>query len=150
MALVATLAASTAAASSLEPLNFSPPEPENLGKFIRDRGAAIQLGKALFWDEQVGSDGDIACATCHHQAGADSRIVNRVNPREDGFQTVLGLGEKLTLAHFPVHSNDVVGSGGVIAAELVDVILGKSEDACDDLPPLHGFRQVTERDAQPS
>ncbi|MGH8651395.1 MAG: hypothetical protein ACREYE_04050 [Gammaproteobacteria bacterium] len=33
------------------------PLPENLEDFIRDRKAAVQLGKALFWDMQVGSDG---------------------------------------------------------------------------------------------
>lgn len=38
------------------------------------RAAAIKLGKALFWDEQLGSGngGQYACASCHYQAGADS------------------------------------------------------------------------------
>ena len=33
------------------------PEPTDLGVYVRDRAAAIVLGKALFWDMQVGSDG---------------------------------------------------------------------------------------------
>src|SRR5436309_9296140 len=33
------------------------PEPANLADFVQDKGAAIALGKALFWDTQVGSDG---------------------------------------------------------------------------------------------
>lgn len=33
---------------------------------------ATQLGKALFWDTAVGSDG-MACASCHFHAGADRR-----------------------------------------------------------------------------
>lgn len=37
------------------------------------------LGKALFWDEQAGSDGN-ACASCHFHAGADSRLVDQINP----------------------------------------------------------------------
>ncbi|MBI4188370.1 MAG: cytochrome C peroxidase [Chloroflexi bacterium] len=37
------------------------------------------LGKALFWDTQVGSDG-LACASCHYQAGADTRTKNQLNP----------------------------------------------------------------------
>jgi cytochrome c peroxidase len=41
--------------------------------------AARQLGKALFWDTQVGSDGT-ACATCHFQSGADIRVKNQLNP----------------------------------------------------------------------
>ncbi len=50
--------------------------PSNLGDFVRDREAAIALGKALFWDMQAGSDGMTACATCHWHAGADARINN--------------------------------------------------------------------------
>ena len=32
------------------------------------RAAAIKLGKALFWDEQLGSGngGQYACASCHY------------------------------------------------------------------------------------
>ncbi len=38
----------------------------------------IVLGKALFWDVQVGSDGRTACATCHFHAGADHRVTNQI------------------------------------------------------------------------
>ena len=40
----------------------------------------VALGKAFFWDMQVGSDGVQACASCHFHAGADNRIVNQKNP----------------------------------------------------------------------
>ncbi len=40
---------------------------------------AVVLGKALFWDEQVGSDG-VACASCHFHAGADTRLRNQISP----------------------------------------------------------------------
>lgn len=139
-----------AQANLIQPLNFSPPEPENLDAFVRDREAAIRLGKVFFWEQQVGSDADVACATCHHQAGADARTTNRVHPREDGFQVTSGHGEDLTLSDFPFFSDDVVGSGGVIARALNDIIMGSPQDDCTDLAPLHGFRQVTDRDAQPS
>src|SRR5262245_22272524 len=43
------------------------PEPPNFGDFVRNKAAAIALGKALFWDTQVGSDGRVACASCHFQ-----------------------------------------------------------------------------------
>ncbi|WP_394754851.1 cytochrome-c peroxidase [Crenothrix sp.] len=46
---------------------------------IKDKAKAIALGKMLFWDSQVGSDG-LACASCHFQAGADNRIKNQINP----------------------------------------------------------------------
>src|SRR5215212_8450103 len=56
------------------------PLPPNLDDFISDRQAAIALGKALFWDMQVGSDGVQACASCHFRAGADPRSKNQVSP----------------------------------------------------------------------
>jgi len=46
---------------------------------VRDQQAAIALGKALFWDMNVGSDG-MACASCHFHAGADNRVKNQLNP----------------------------------------------------------------------
>jgi cytochrome c peroxidase len=65
------------------------PEPPNLNQFLKTtskgaispqaRAAAIALGKALFWDQAVGSDGQ-ACASCHFNAGADSRTRNQVDP----------------------------------------------------------------------
>src|SRR3954453_18035323 len=67
------------------PLKTVPvPEPSTLMNFVKDRKAAINLGKALFWDMQVGSDGMQACATCHFHAGADHRIKNNVNPGQAG------------------------------------------------------------------
>ena len=107
-------------ANVIQPLTFLPPDPDNLDVFVRDREAAVRLGKALFWDEQVGSDGRVACATCHHQAGADSRITNRVAPREDGVQVSSGHGATLTVSDVPYFSNDVVGSGGVAVATDAD------------------------------
>ena len=47
---------------------------------VRDQAALVRLGKALFWDMQVGSDGVQACATCHFNAGADTRSKNQVSP----------------------------------------------------------------------
>ena len=56
------------------------PAPANLSEFVRDANAARVLGKALFWDMQVGSDGVQACATCHFRAGADPRSRNQLSP----------------------------------------------------------------------
>jgi len=56
------------------------PTPSNLPDFVRDFQMARALGKALFWDMQVGSDGIQACATCHFRAGADPRSKNQVSP----------------------------------------------------------------------
>ncbi len=46
---------------------------------IKNKAAVIALGKMLFWDSQVGSDG-LACASCHFQAGADNRVKNQIDP----------------------------------------------------------------------
>ncbi len=56
------------------------PLPGNLDIYVKNREAALQLGKALFWDMQTGSDGVQACATCHFHAGADHRSSNQLNP----------------------------------------------------------------------
>ncbi len=121
------------------PLGTVPvPEPSNLSAFVKDRAAAIALGKALFWDMQVGSDGVQACASCHFHAGADNRFKNQVNPGllrvgSDGepdpdFYTDRGHNRVLTPADFPLRkladpddrrsqvlrdSNDVVSSQAI-------------------------------------
>jgi len=106
----------------LGPLNsVRVPRPSHVEKYIRNRAAAIALGKALFWDMQVGSDGITACASCHFSAGADSRAVNQVSPglkrvlpmQGDPFPTfsdhadesfqVGGPNYHLTASDFPLH-----------------------------------------------
>ena len=56
------------------------PEPQALMSYVKSRPAAILLGKALFWDMNVGSDGLTACGSCHFQAGADNRVKNQLSP----------------------------------------------------------------------
>jgi len=57
---------------------YKVPLPDNLADFVKDRKAALALGKAFFSDMQVGSDGVQSCATCHFQAGGDVRARNQV------------------------------------------------------------------------
>jgi cytochrome c peroxidase len=53
----------------------------NENDFIRNRTVATALGKALFWDMQVGSDGVQSCGTCHFNGtGTDTRTRNQINP----------------------------------------------------------------------
>ena len=56
------------------------PLPDNLDEVLTSVDRATVLGKALFWDMSVGSDGIQACATCHFHAGADNRVKNQLNP----------------------------------------------------------------------
>jgi hypothetical protein len=112
------------------------PTPSNLGDFVRDPAMARALGKALFWDMQVGSDGVQACASCHFRAGADPRSKNQVSPglkRMPGadltYSTGTGPNRQLETSDFPLtrlanpgirgaldpatDSNDVVSSQGI-------------------------------------
>ena len=73
-----------AMASGLDSLRNVPvPQVNNIGDFLNagpgPRSMAVVLGKSLFWDMQVGSDGQ-ACASCHFSAGADNRTKNQLNP----------------------------------------------------------------------
>jgi cytochrome c peroxidase len=114
------------------------PERPGIEGYIRDNQAAIRLGKALFWDMQMGSDGAQACASCHFHAGADSRAKSQINPGTKAGDTtfqVLPPNGTLTPASFPFHqraepvdrpdsavirdSNDAVGSMGILMSEFV-------------------------------
>jgi cytochrome c peroxidase len=58
--------------------------PSNENDYVRDRNVAAAMGKALFWDMQVGSDAVQACGSCHVHAGADNRTKNQMNPNDIG------------------------------------------------------------------
>src|SRR5262245_30620886 len=77
-------ARTAASASGLKSLaTVGTPKVSNLGDFLNAgaaaQRAAIQLGKAFFWDMQAGSDGQ-ACGSCHFHAGADNRTRNQLSP----------------------------------------------------------------------
>ncbi|MEY2699368.1 MAG: CorB [Pseudomonadota bacterium] len=44
---------------------------------IVNPASALILGKSLFWDTALGSDG-MACASCHFHAGSDRRTINQL------------------------------------------------------------------------
>ncbi|HZH12997.1 MAG TPA: cytochrome c peroxidase [Archangium sp.] len=83
------------AGPDLRPLS-SIPVPRMTGSDIIDPEAAIVLGKAFFWDIQVGSDGQTACASCHFHAGADNRRQHTIHPGPNGtFEVVSGVEQLL-------------------------------------------------------
>jgi cytochrome c peroxidase len=69
------------------------------------RGEAAALGKALFWDMQVGSDAVQSCGSCHAHAGADNRTKNQINPNHLGGDTSFDIpvNTDVTAANFPLH-----------------------------------------------
>jgi cytochrome c peroxidase len=144
------------------------PRPTNLRQYVADEGALIALGKALFWDVQVGSDGRTACATCHFHAGADHRLTNQL---ADPPNASAGVRPNQTLhpEDFPFHAftdpssnqsprlrnrREVVGSAGVVPRSFVDVLADSIVEASGDAPAPGPFtvggrtvRQVTGRNA---
>ena len=77
-AAAAEVEAPTRALGSLQ--GVQPPLPfGELDYAIADMGWLRVLGKALFWEQNIGSDGQ-ACASCHFAAGADTRITNVLSP----------------------------------------------------------------------
>lgn len=51
----------------------------NIDPFVVDKAKLNVLGKALIYDQRLGSDG-MACMSCHFHAGADIRAQNALNP----------------------------------------------------------------------
>jgi cytochrome c peroxidase len=93
----------------LAPLSSVPIPPVfGVEGIVADKQSAIQLGKALFWDMQAGSDDIQACASCHFNAGADSRVVNDVNPGQSGGDNTFQIGVPMNGAIGP---NNKFGAG---------------------------------------
>jgi cytochrome c peroxidase len=170
---IASIATGFAAAPTLAHFGPAPislkgapvPEVPGLGDgpapIVVDEEKAIALGKALFWDVNVGSDG-IACASCHFHAGADRRVRNQLAPQGqdplvddpsfDPSPSGEPRGPNLRLDHddFPYHqtdsplsplgnvirsSEDVVSSSGTFGGEFEGVFHeAASSDACDRAP----------------
>ncbi len=62
------------------------PPIAGLDRYVRDPQTLTVLGKSLFWDMQVGSDGHTACGTCHFHAGADHRARNQLSNPHAAFE----------------------------------------------------------------
>ncbi|MFZ9407517.1 MAG: cytochrome c peroxidase, partial [Burkholderiaceae bacterium] len=95
------------------------------------------LGKALFWDMQVGGDGIQACASCHFNAGADNRVANQVNPGTNGVTDVTALNTTLNAAHFLGTANGAL-NGGLAVSESGLLAAGFTPDAADGTPGAKG------------
>jgi cytochrome c peroxidase len=123
------------------------PKPD-LTAYVQDGKLLVVLGKALFWDMQLGSDGRVACASCHFHAGADHRLQNQLSNPFAAFPA----NYPLTAANFPIHSAQRVGSAGVFRRTFADAVPGEAADSGQDLSDLPAFtigglnvRQVTLR-----
>jgi len=120
---------------------------------VVNRDWGILLGKALFWDMNLGSDG-MACASCHFHAGADSRTRNQFSPGKahlpasptdaNGFDPIDTRGPNLSnhqlkRSDFPLYFNgtyadtyNVVASSGTFSGNFVKVhTKDRHNDVCE-------------------
>lgn len=102
-------------AQALRSLRTVPvPTPPTLSTYVQNPQALVALGKAWFWDLQVGSDGRTACATCHFHAGADHRIQNQLVDPFNPFP----LNRTLRAEDFPFHRvADPANRGSAVLAD---------------------------------
>ena len=149
---------------SLKTIPVPQPPAEDLAVYVKDVAIATQLGKALFWDMQVGSDGVTACATCHFHAGADSRSINQLHPGGDRKWRV-GANFHLAREHFPLRRlsnendrtsmpvfdvDDVVASQGVFNTEYKRVNPGRgAEQVKRPFDPVFSVGGVNVRRVEP-
>lgn len=148
------------------------PLPGNISEFVENETAAIALGKAFFWDAQIGGDGVTACATCHFSGGADTRDRNQAHPGAAGTFTNNAANGQWAPADFPFRklsdpdnadstverdSTEVGGSQGVHDFDFTGLsgLLGSggSQVDCDNLDddgnviinPIHSVDGVNVR-----
>ena len=106
------------------------------------RQLGFLLGKALYWDEQVGSGngGNYACASCHYSAGADSQ-------KDRVISGTIAAGESES-------PNTIRGSLGVRYAEFLaltmDDVAGQEVSAGTELFTQLGAYAITDRNAPPA
>ena len=164
------------AATPVSLRTVSVPKPANLFRFVADEAAAIGLGKALFWDMQLGSDGTVACASCHFHAGTDNRSHNTASAGGSGTFDVTAPNGAVQPEDFPFHKmadrhnrgtggldpndpavvssrDDVVGAQGVVKTGFQAVQDGHAVDRgqlqrdANFTSNARNLRQVTGRNA---
>ena len=87
------------------PPPLGPPPPPNPGNPLTP--AKINLGKVLFWDEQLSSSRTVSCGTCHisKSGGADPRSATSALALAPGLDGIYG------------NADDTLGSPGVPLAD---------------------------------
>src|SRR5262245_40057167 len=138
-----------------DPVTGQPTLRGDLVDYVADLNATVRLGKAFYWDMQAGSDGRTACATCHFQGGADTRVRNTLNPGANGAWDNVGMGPNtdLWVGAFPFTStggdlDNVVGSQGVRKSNFGSISASGAELTTSIADPVYTFngknvRQVT-------
>jgi cytochrome c peroxidase len=124
------------------------PSDQDLAEYVKDKQMAIALGKALFWDMQIGSDGVQACASCHFRAGADPRSKNQLSPglkhvpQQDLNFKVEGPNYQLTGSEFPLTRLAIAGQRGALdqGTDNNDVVSSQGVPYLDRGPDPLGYQ----------
>jgi cytochrome c peroxidase len=130
------------------------PTPD-LSRYVQDERTLVVLGKALFWDMQLSSDGRVACASCHFHAGADHRLQNQLSSTTSPVRPNQVLDPKtVPLTLDAMGAGWRVGSAGIVPRQLLAIGQGGMPDTGSDITgseyqSLHGLnvRQVGARNA---
>ena len=124
------------------------PSDQDLAEYVKDKQMAIALGKAFFWDMQIGSDGVQACASCHFRAGADPRSKNQLSPglkhvpqQDLNFKTG-GPNYQLTGSDFPLTRLAIAGQRGALdqGSDSNDVVSSQGVPFLDQGPDPLGYQ----------
>ena len=114
---------------------------------MKDQASLVALGKALFWDSQVGSDGRTGCASCHFHAGADHRVTNILGSPLSAF-TAIVVNQTVNAGSFPFHQlsnvansastvvrdvRQVAGSPGIFPRTFAGVTTGSAAETGSDV-----------------
>jgi cytochrome c peroxidase len=160
------------------PVPITPGLLDGKDPIVVNKTAAITLGKALFWDTSIGSDG-MACASCHFHAGADRRIKNQLttgvfhlnaataNTFEATASGKVGAANyTLKSSDFPLHqlsnpsdkksaiiydTDDVVASSGAFSGTFQTVNqIGSATDQCQSVyDPVYHIGNLNSRRVEP-
>src|SRR5262245_59104640 len=150
------IAVSRSAVQPITSLRSIPvPAPSDLGRYVQDEKALVVLGKALFWDMQLSSDGRVACASCHFHAGADHRLQNQLSSTKGQVRPNHLLGPKdMPFGRNEMEAGHRIASAGIFPRLLSGIGEGGLPDSGSDVvgteyPNIHGLnvRQVGARNA---
>lgn len=131
----------------------------DLVDYVANLDAAIRLGKAFFWEMQVGSDSKVACATCHVNAGQDGRTRNTFHPGANGqWDANFAPNADVWAGAYPFTAaglgdvDNITGSQGVRKADFGGISRSGAESTTAVADPVFSVngtnvRQVTGRNA---
>ncbi len=123
----------------LVPLTGIPPGPSLTDYYaiVQSPTVLVALGKALFWDTQVGKANGQACASCHFHAGADPRTVNQLSP-----------GLKVQPVSDTTFGGTLVGASGTRTGVMGNgAVAGPNVQLVRADYPFHKLADVTDRES---